>query len=263
MLIGINWTSPYNFKLISELAATGLVDFCEILIDNFFNYEPEQIKEALPLQFCAFHIMNSHFLERSTNEMEIYAAQIKRMAKVLNPLYVSDHIGKFSLDGRLFPFMNEINYENFFEKFKKDAISWSSMLEVPVYYENFPSLCPQKERQTDFYLNMQNKLSSHANILFDFSNAIIAEKNGCEAAYEWIEIAKKTSHFHVGGYEQGGRTKYYVDSHNKPLSVDTINFIKKFKPYVLNESATIVVERDFNLNFDEWYNDIEAIKALF
>src|SRR5690242_18268593 len=70
MLIGVNWTSPHNYPIISQLTETGDVDFCEILIDNFLIYEPEKIKESLPIPLCSFHIMNSHFLQRDLKGLQ-------------------------------------------------------------------------------------------------------------------------------------------------------------------------------------------------
>jgi len=226
------------------------------------QYEPELIKETLPTPACSFHIMHSHFLNRDLNKLVEYANLIKKAATILQPIYISDHIGIFDYNNRPLPFMQEISYSGYFKIFKKKASVWSEMLENIIYYENFPSYEIQPFSQLEFYSLIQCELSKHANILFDLSNAMIAEKNGCESALDWKSIASKTSHFHVGGYEKANNSRYYIDSHNKQISLETKNFMVEMMPILNRPECTLVVERDSNLNNTQWQEDIDTMREM-
>lgn len=262
MFIGINWTSSNTSNLICEIAKNIKVDFCELLIDNFLLYEPEVIKEVLPTHKCAFHIMHSHFLHRDLNDLIEYANRIKKAANILEPIYISDHIGIFEHGKRRFPIMQEVTYDGFFEFFKQKAYIWSELLEYRIYYENYPSFEPQPLRQVEFLSQVQNELKTHANILFDFSNAIIAEKNGCEKAVEWKEVALKTKHFHVGGYEKPNNLNYYLDSHNQAISDTSLKLLAEFENILCNVDSTLTIERDSNLKIKDWQEDIKMVRGL-
>ncbi|TGW14583.1 DUF692 family protein [bacterium NHP-B] len=258
MRVGVNWTSPHNADLIKRLVDTGEVDFCELLIDNFLIYEPEVLLEALPTKACAFHIMNSHFLHRELGELKDYAKRIRVFAKVLNPIYVSDHVGVFAHNGKQLPFMMEVVYDNFSSVFSQKVKQWAELLECTVFYENFPSYEIQRPTQVEFFRRIQGDLSPCLNILFDVSNAILAEKNGCEALLLWHDIAEKTPHLHLGSYRKAGKTSYYLDSHDRAVPQEGLIFLQTIDL----SQKTIVVERDYNLNFEAWSQDIGRVRHL-
>jgi uncharacterized protein (UPF0276 family) len=246
---------------MQEIAKVTHIDFCELLIDNFLLYDPEIIKESLPTAKCAFHIMHSHFLHRDLSDLLDYGKRIRKAANILKPIYISDHIGIFDLNNRRFPTMQEVSYSKSFDVFKERACFWSDLLEQVIYYENFPSFKMQDFRQVDFFLKIKDALQDQANILFDFSNAIISEKNGCESAREWTKLARGTNHFHVGGYEKASNIEYYLDSHNQSISHDSYRFMADLN--VLNKKdCTLTVERDSNLDVSSWIKDIDTIRGL-
>ena len=139
---------------------------------------------------------------------------------------------------------------------------WSNVLEDIVYYENYSSFESQALGQLEFFSYIQNELKGHANILFDLSNAIIAEKNGADKAIHWKEITLNTNHFHVGGYEKAGNLNYYLDSHNKSISPETLKLINHFYHILQNENSTLTIERDSNLSAKDWQEDIKMIRGL-
>lgn len=262
MKIGINWTSPHNSEIIKNLCETGTVDFCEILIDNFLLYPAEQIQEYLPTKESSFHIMNSNFIFAEIEHLKSIGQKIRNSIQTLIPIYVSDHIGLFQYNDKFFPFMQEVNYNELFSHFKERLRIWSDILESKIYLENFCAFELQYPiKQVDFYKRFQDELGDQANVLFDFSNALVAQKNGCETVEEWEPVIQKTEHFHVGGFEKAGTTPYYLDSHNQCLTQETLDLIKQ-KRSLFQNTSTLVIERDFNLIFEEWFSDIKMVRKI-
>lgn len=260
-MIGINWSSCHDSKIIRKIIDSESIDFCEILIDNFFHLDLYEIKSFLSGKKVTFHIMNSRYLEKEIKDLAIYADKIKKAADILNPLYISDHLGRFSHNNRLFPKMLEINYGVNKEIICDKLLAWKNLLGSIVYIENnasFFSSCVKPSEFFDYLLS-----ETGCGLLFDFSNAIVSEKNKVAEKEDWINMAINTSHFHVGSYRKSSYYDAYLDTHDGLVCNDTLLFMEDVfvQSKNLNES-TFVIERDANLDITQWKKDIEKVRSL-
>lgn len=264
MKIGINWTNGLHCKLVSNLLKNANINLCEILIDNFLHYDPYELKEYLGETPVSFHIMRSHFLERNINDLLQLASRIKIFSDVLQPLYISDHVAKFTYEGKNLPFTFEINYEQSYEQAVERVKFWQDCFGTVLYLENFPSQQAEFGRaQIDFFKRLINE--TEANILFDISNAIVAQHNCNVNPLDWLPILKKTNHFHLGSYSfTEGAIRIAIDTHDQPVSEDTLSYLRKIASVInSNKGATLIVERDHNLNLSEWINDVNKVSEAF
>lgn len=263
MKIGVNWSSSYNYEPVKQLLESNCAHFCELMVDNFLHFDPYEIKTLFPKTSFSFHILNSRFLERSLVELQFYADKILKFIEVLRPTYVSDHIGLYSTtEGQQFPASIEIDYSNSMEMAIDKITHWQQLLETRIYFENFPSLQPQTLVAPTFYQKIIE--ATQCGLLFDFSNAIVAEKNNTGNKAEWLPLAFKTNHFHMGGYRTLSSTPiktFYMDTHDTPISEESLSFFADFlDEYSSCSNATIVIERDHNHNLLDWKKDINNIK---
>ncbi len=252
---GVNLTGPSNVRTIQRLIRTKSINFVEILIDNFLHIDAGKIEDFLEGTPCAFHIMQSHFLTRNKADLKQLAAQICLMGNRLKPLYYSDHLAYFWLKGRKSSMSVEVNYDHDLQKIGKALAWWQDRLGSKIYLENFPSYQAQKESQANFYQNLFELTGS--GLLFDVSNATIAELNGALPFSAWLPIVSQAPHWHIGGYVLSSPAKakpLYVDSHDQPVSdAAIVNFSRARST---NKVATLSVEWDNNISFKNWERDL-------
>lgn len=264
MKIGINWASSSNYKVIQHLRELGCADFIEIAVDNFLHFNPADIKALFPKCDFSFHILNSRFLERDEISLKLYAKKILNFIEVLNPFYVSDHIGIYSAHGRQFPAAIEIDYEHNFDLVVSKIKLWPQLLGAKIYFENFPALQGNTLNAAAFFQKLLKETG--CGILFDFSNAIVADKNKAEDKGNWANLAVTTPHFHVGGYRTLNSTAIkdmYVDTHDVPLSEESLIFLAEFfQAQGFPKNTTLVIERDHNLNLRDWEQDIKSVRQV-
>ena len=92
----------------------------------------------------------------------------------INPIYVSDHIARFSIDNLTLPILKEYDYKEIEIAIKKIS-HWQDMLGSNVFLENFPSLTSEGYGQPDFFKSIID--DTNCGLLFDISNAFVACKN--------------------------------------------------------------------------------------
>lgn len=264
MLIGVNWTSVSNFEAIKYFTENRYADFCEIMIDNFLHFDPKEIRRNLNCQKFSFHIMNSRYMEKTEAELQIYASKIKRFADELQPIYISDHVGCYTVNGRYFPEMLEVDYENIIDFAAHRVTYWQDLLETKLFLENYPSLHQNPKSAPNFYDELFNMTGS--NLLFDFSNAVVAEKNGITQKENWAPLIRKTNRFHISGYRSTSYKEtgeFYMDTHDQQISDESISFLANtMMGFSHNKVASIVVERDHDIDIEAWKNDILSIKSI-
>lgn len=255
---GINWTSPRDLDLIKRFIKSGKIDYVEILIDNFAHINPREIKKEFGDFPINLHIMCSAFLTQKESFLKNTSKIINNWIKVIKPTYISDHLGLFHYKGRNLPLIVEANYsapEFIIEKIN----NWQSKLEMKLLIENFPSYIFQESSQTEVFKKILNE--TNAGLLFDFSNAIVAEKNISLKSTEWIEILTKTHHFHCGGYrpiDENINNSIIIDTHDLEISKDTLNFYSLVKNDIKFENSTLTIERDANREYKNWLKDFEG-----
>lgn len=257
MRIGFNFTSAEGLPIVNKLLADNLIDYCEILIDNFLHLDPKDIKRNFDCP-VAFHIMRSCFLESSYEYLSDIAQRINHHAQELNPIYISDHLAEFSINGRTLLFLSEIDYRK--RKFIFDKIlRWQEMLGRKIFLENYPSLLDGGREAPSFFKEMRH--NTGAGILFDISNAVCAAHN-CEYRNDlWIEEAQSTPHYHIAGYGPAiSDDNLFLDTHAEEISTLTMQFFSKNKTLFSRDEATITYERDRNLDYESIARDIVKIR---
>ncbi|KYG61672.1 hypothetical protein AZI86_18430 [Bdellovibrio bacteriovorus] len=260
MKIGFNITDPVSYRVASDLAHQGAIDFVEILLDNFTHLNPEHIAEKLDGLDVGFHIMKSEFIHKDTSDLKEYAAIIKEFSSVLNPLYISDHLARFNIHTQVLPITAEINYETEYSMVVAKVQQWQEMLQTRVLLENFPSRTAGVScQQASFFADLISETG--CGLLFDLSNAVVADLNGGSRLSDWLSLKSYCSHFHVAGYRTMGKEqseRWIIDSHDTGISVETAVFTKSFFQDFSGKS--IVIERDANLEIESIAKDIQLIR---
>jgi hypothetical protein len=261
MKIGINWSSPRRLPVVRALLANGRASFCEILIDNFLHCGAEDIASLFPGTPISFHIMNSQFIQRDVKELSLLGATLRGLIRNLNPLYVSDHLALFSCEGRRLPMPMEVDYARDFALARERVGLWQELLGVPLLIENYPSILDEGRAQPDFLGALAKETG--AGVLFDLSNAVVANKNCGVPLAAWSDIIRRAHHFHAAGYTLSDTKPPIVrDSHDAALSPDTLIFLRGALELMRDpETSSIVVERDGNIEEESWSRDLEAVRA--
>ncbi len=116
--------------------------------------------------------------------------------------------------------------------------------------------------QADFYARLV--ADTGCGVLFDLSNAVVAELNTGYPALRWLPVVRAMPHFHIAGYRRTeGEPALVIDSHDSPIAEDTLAFLRTFERERGGlEGLTLVVERDANIDFDPWAADIRAVEAV-
>lgn len=239
MLFGINCTAPQTLPFIRILFDQGKIDFCELMVDNFIHLPPHEIKRVLPKVPLAFHIVASYFLEKPLRELEKLANHLRNWLNAFNPLYVSDH---------LLPIEHRKHYRNLTEEpdystthhLETRLTIWQQLLERKLLIENNASLSTHGKNQAFAYSDLLQKTG--AALLFDFSNAYVAEYNRILSFSAWHEMIQKTKHFHVSGFRlrKHHQKAYAIDTHD--CEIDSY-VLQQMKRYSLKEQAeTLVIE---------------------
>ncbi|MDO4426585.1 MAG: DUF692 family protein [Moraxella sp.] len=259
--IGVNWTGIRDLESLEFMTSNGHIDFIEILIDNFLNCEPKSILDTIKDIPCAFHIMNSRFIDNDISNLSSMAKSINFLKKELNPIYVSDHLGKFYYKEFTLPQMLEVDYQNDSKKIFEKLSIWQDLLECEIFLENYPSIFRQPVGQAEFFEHLIN--ATNCGLLFDISNAIISESNTGYAISSWDKIAKSTSHFHIAGYAPCGiENEFLVDTHDCEISDVGLKWTEHFLRTTTSNKITISVERDGNFNNSEWLSDIQRVREV-
>lgn len=241
MLVGANISSGDSIPVLQN---KGSLDFVEILIDNYFHIDPYLLKEFLDDLNVAFHIMNSGFVF-DKKRMVYYTSKIKEFSRVLNPLYISDHLFYSKVHDFSLKFPIEFDYSKDKQLILNSVDEYQTRLNDQVLFENFPSLNYKYHSQSMFFKEMSK--ATGCGILFDVSNALIAELNSSEPVSDWFNL--DLAYFHIGGFERIDGV--YVDTHNK---IPNKKSIEIFNNFFSNDAKTLILEWDFNQEIDKWIN---------
>jgi uncharacterized protein (UPF0276 family) len=258
--VGVNWTKAAHAPLMSELMRSGRADYCEILIDNFLHTPAHELAEVLGGAPVAFHIMHSRFLERSEEQLVHIAKRIREMARELRPLYISDHLLRFTSGGRELVVLPELDYERVYDHVRERVTWWQNALDVQVCFENYPSILDSGLKQPAFFEALL--ADTKAGLLFDLSNSICAQRNCGVDPAAWDGLLRNTTHFHTAGYELSANPPHIaVDTHGQPLAEDTLALIRRVTRQ-LPQPMTICVERDEKVELELWSHDLFAVREM-
>lgn len=257
MLIGVNITSATSFRHAERFWHDGLIDFFELLIDNFLHLDPKLIARTLDGKPTALHIMTSRFLHRNAEELDAIAHRLRDLCDILSPLYVSDHLACHELKGQLLPELVEVNYQD--EELVSSIARWRDLIGAELLLENFPSSGPEGKGQVDFFKKLHHQ--GIALPLLDFSNAVISENNGGDAVESWVGAGLPLTACHISGYRPSAiDPEFLVDSHDCAVSERSWRLFERSAQ--LNELPhTLVIERDANLDEAAWIADLRRARG--
>ena len=264
MQCGVNLTSPRVVPYIQEFLEDRSADFCEILIDNFLHLEPSQVRDVIGDVAVGFHIMWSRFMERDEEELLHVANHIREWIGYMEPVYVSDHLAQFSLYGRTLPLLAEVEYQWAFDRVCERVSAWQHELGCRLLLENFPSTLDRGGRQVDFYARLQDETG--CGILFDCSNAVIAQLNCGVDISRWQPLAQSTPHYHIAGFRKtSGEPPIAIDTHDMMIEDQSYAVLKSvFKEKnIPHEEITVVVERDANIDVGEWKDELSKVRNMY
>lgn len=260
MLYGINITSLQELPIAQSFFHEGLIDFVEILIDNYKDSDATTFHSAIGNIPHAVHIMSSRFIETNNTELDNYYKSIYFILSAMKPIYISDHLARFTLDGIEFPAPMELDYEQEKQHILKAIDVWQSKLGCKLYLETFASILDNGKKQANFFTDLlcTNK---NVGVLFDVSNMVVGYLNHVINIQEWTNVMLQAQHFHVSGYSYSNTMpKLIIDSHNTPISEITLNILFENKIIINKPENTIVIERDSNYDELQWRTDIINVK---
>lgn len=259
-MVGVNYTSSRHFPLFRELIDSGCVDYVEILIDNFLTVPAQSILEKFENIPIAFHIMNSQFFESDPQRLSAIAAPLRSLIREIKPLYVSDHVGCFTHNGCVLPVLGEYDYRKI-EPAIASVDRWQELLGTRIILENFPSYTADGFAQPDFFRTLLDKTG--AGLLFDISNAVVAEHNAKVAPGAWDTLIDACDHFHAGGYSESPYPPLMLlDTHDRKLSDATHAAIAAIMARREPKASTLTIEFDRNIQMESWKEELQRIAAL-
>jgi uncharacterized protein len=263
MRLGINLVSPPSLPIVAELLQEGAADFCEIILDNFIHLHPMQVREALPAVPFSLHLVASRFLEKNLAELTEMASVVRHWIEVLGPLYVSDHLQRFTNnEGRYFPFTQELDYGREEDAVKKRVTEWQTLLNTTIHFENNASMTHKNEGQSQAQFYQQLLQATEAKLLFDITNAFIAEYNQVEQFCAWQPLYENARHFHVSGLRFDTAKQLAFDTHDGPLDENNWQLLKDFLPQLQLPESTLVIEWDAYVHKDTWRQDLLRVREL-
>ena len=257
-MIGINVSSATSFRLARRLFASGTIDFAELLVDNFLHLDPERCREELDGMPVAFHIMASRFTDAPVGELATVADRVNRWIDTVNPRYVSDHLARHQYGVQRLPSPWECPYE-------RDVLDrvrmWQGMISRPLLLENFPSVVGDGRDQVEFFAVISRE--TPARLLFDFSNAIVAQLNTGLAATAWFDDpSMAVTAAHISGYRRSDADgRLTLDSHDCAVSQKSWDLLSTALA-LGNAPTSLVVERDDRLDDPAWVADLERAREM-
>jgi uncharacterized protein len=259
VLVGINVTGRPALQRLRRFLADGLADFAELMLDDYLHLDPSCVARELRGCPVAFHIMASRFLDRDEDELAVMASRIHRWIEALGPLYVSDHLACHeTCDGRLLPQVVEPDYSD--ATLVRRAALWRDLLKHELLLENFPSASEAGRGQVRWFEAFLREPG--LGILFDASNAMVAEGNGGDSARSWVDSHMVIRACHVSGYRPSESFRsFIVDSHDCRVSEQSWTLLTEIAAGG-RLPPTLVVERDDNLEDASWAEDLQRARQL-
>lgn len=262
MRMGVNLTRSADIPLVRRLHERGHIDYCEVLVDNFWTWSPQDLSHALPSIPIGLHIMQSSFIDGEIPRLAQITDKIKKFSDQLNPLYVSDHAARFFESGRPLLVLQELDYLKHAEVILNRIHLYVRQLgDKNFFLENFPSMFAIGRCQPHFFKVIQYECG--VSPLFDISNAVLSRKNGIVDECQWLALTNQTTHFHLGGFSQSpDNSALFIDTHDAEIDGQSLAFIKK----ILNsrrdhEDCTLTIERDNQISLPNFVQDISRVKA--
>ena len=98
-------------------------------------------------------------------------------------------------------------------------------------------------------------------ILFDVSNAQVAELNGGDRWADWQELAHGATHFHVAGFAPSARFGGFHDSHDRPPSEESMDLASAAILHShVAQPPTVTIEYDHDIDVDLWSAALAGVR---
>ena len=168
----------------------------------------------------------------------------------------------FTHNGTRLYHLGEIDYLREYDHVRQRVEQWQDLLDTRLYLENYPSIMDGGWDAPAFYQRLSRETG--IGVLFDASNAVCAKLN-CGAPVElWKNIIETTEHFHVAGYSPSFiEPNVIVDSHDREMAPDTLQFLSAMRTSFDKPGATITYERDFEIDYVSISADLRRLRDIF
>lgn len=261
MRIGFNYTLGDTAPVVRKLLEAGHIDYVELLIDNFLAVPIDELEAGFAAP-VGFHIMFSKFIENDTPALESLARRLRELIERLRPLYVSDHVARFSHDGRQLYHLAEIDYVGDYPQVRERVDWWQQQLGCQLLLENYPSIMDGGHDAPAFHERLYR--DTGAGVLFDASNAVCAHLNCGVPLEAWEGVIEHSSHFHTAGYNLSILQPHLIlDTHDQVLSEATLGFLQRYRGLFDGPDATLTYERDGRFDEAEIIGDLQRLRGIF
>ncbi|MEO3790422.1 DUF692 family multinuclear iron-containing protein [Nonomuraea sp. B10E15] len=264
MTVGMNVTCPESWKIAhgAGLTLRPAVGFYELLLDNFLHLEPRDVRAEIGDIPISIHIMNSGWANRDPRGLADLAARVRDWCASFEVLYVSDHLLVTADEhGRRLPIVREIDYAD--PSVAGRAARWQDLLGTTLLLENFASESPRGDGQVPYFRELCEQHGIR--ILFDASNALIAEQNGGDRWDLWGEpdVRAFVAAGHVSGFRPSDLDPaMLVDTHDCPLDERSRSHVRMMRQQGWLP-PTMVVERESVLDAASWLADVRWVGELY
>jgi uncharacterized protein (UPF0276 family) len=236
--------------------------FIEFLWDAYAHLEPGFVRDALgPLgKQLAFHVMWSEFIDVDDDAFLKYLTMLRAHVEELKPLYLSEHLCSFSVGSINLVSAAEVDWESQVDRICDRVARYQDVMGRQLLVENFGSTHDGGKRQVECFAEITDRTG--CGILFDVSNAVLADLNGIAPFDEWLALMRerKGVRSHVGGYSRDERLDVFEDSHAVALSKATREALARTLREV--DVVSVCFERAYNLDTDEMSRDMRAVETI-
>ena len=152
---------------------------------------------------------------------------------------------------------------NFFQMFNQHAdkiVEGARAFQLLI--ENYPSIVDGCEHAPAFYLRLAKETG--CGCLFDFSNALCAQKNTGVPLSAWEAVMARSRHFHVAAYNQAYLAEHVtVDSHDGRMADDILEGLAQWRSLMDGPGHSITYERDEHIEEESIRADLRRLRALY
>lgn len=257
----INTTRNHDIY-VEALARCGRPDglpFVEFLWDNYSHMDPSRVLDDLGAygERVAFHVMWSRFLDVEDDELNDYLTRIRAFVRAMNPIYVSEHAATFKVGRVHLTAATEIDWDGQIDRICERVGRYQDAIGARLLLENYGSMDGRGRRQLEHLAAIADRTG--CGILFDISNAVMAELNGAAPFEPWLQLLEGEPEVrcHVGGHSIDPLLGVYEDSHAVALSERTMEALEETLQRL--DVASVCFERAYNLDPVEMGADMSRV----
>lgn len=224
--VGIS-ARPVHFK---EILSEPIFPWLEVLADNYLHkgsISQENLLKLSRLYPLVFHCVEMSL--GSSNDLNwLYLKQIKELAALVKPHWISDHLCFSSFSNSYYHDLIPLPYTGEVAKFVAKKINAiQDFFEVPFLIENISSYLNYNisEMSESEFLN-EVISETNAGVLLDVNNIYVNSYNHEFDPYDFIDKINlnKVRQIHLAGFKK--MDGYLVDTHSNPVHQSVLNLFK-------------------------------------